>query len=273
MFGQIYNHKTIRKYVIYFGTLFNNIYVTRDDKDGNRVQTMKVPLSYGPKEKFLARLEGNPGLDRAIAIQLPRLAFEITDFKYAPDRKLTTIGRVAVANPTNPNNKIYQYNPVPYDLEFTLYLMVKNAEDGTQVIEQILPFFTPEWTATLKLNPDLDIKYDVPIILNNISQQDTYEGDFLTRRAIIWTLKFTMKGYIFGPTRSGPVIKQAEIHIDIPEGSIDATPTSPTVMDITVTPGMLANGSPTSNSILTIDKDYISSSNNYGFIIDFQENL
>ncbi len=276
MFGQIWNHGTIRKYVIYFGTLFNDVWLTRDDKEGNRVQTMKVPLNYGPKEKFLARLEGNPNLNRPVAIQLPRMAFEIINFAYDPNRKFNTIGKISSVDPTDPSKSRYQYNPIPYDIEFSLYIMVKNAEDGTRIVEQIIPFFAPEWTATLNINPDLGIKYDVPVVLNSISQEDTYEGNFEERRAIIWTLNFTMKAYIFGPTRTGSVIKQTEVNIKVPEGGVsvnEALPTTPNTLEITITPGLTANGEPTSNASLSIDKDLIKSTDNYGFIVDFQENF
>lgn len=274
MFGQIWNHRTIRKYVIYFGTLFNDIYLTRDNADGSRQQTMKVPLNYGPKEKFLARLQGNPNLDREVAITLPRMAFEITGFKYAPERKLSSVGRVRSQPSGNPDVMNYQYNPIPYDIQFSLYIMVKNAEDGTRIVEQILPFFTPEFTATLNINPDLGVKYDIPLVLNTVDQRDTYEGDFITRRAIIWTLNFTLNGYMFGPTRSQGVIKEAEINIRVPFVDMElATPinTDPTAI-ITVSPGLTANGEPTSNASLTIDKNLIKSTDNYGFIIDFEEN-
>lgn len=276
MFGQIWNHGTIRKYVIYFGTLFNDVWLTRDDSAGDRVQTMKVPLNYGPKEKFLARLEGNPNLDRPIALQLPRMSFEIINFAYDPNRKFSTIGKISSVDPLDPSKARYQYNPIPYDIEFSLYIMVKNAEDGTRIVEQILPFFAPEWTATLNINPELGIKYDVPVVLNSISQEDTYEGDFITRRAIIWTLNFTMKAYIFGPTRTGNIIKQAEVNIKIPEAGVsvdDAPPTTPNTIEITITPGLTANGEPTSNASLSIDKSEIKATDNYGFIVDFQENF
>lgn len=274
MFGQIYNHGTLKKYVIYFGTLFNDIYLTRDNPDGTRDQTMKVPINYGPKEKFLARLKANPDLNRPVAIQLPRMSFEITNFQYASERKLTSIGRITATNPADHTKKNNQYNPVPYDIQFTLYVMVKNAEDGTRIIEQILPYFTPEWTSTLKIDTDLGIEYDVPVVLNSVHQEDTYEGNFETRRAIIWTLTFTMKGYIFGPTRSSNIIKQTEINIAVPSGDVATanTTTAASNIHITIKPGLMANGSPTSNAALSIDKSLILPTDNYGFIIDFQEN-
>ncbi len=276
MFGQIWNHGSIRKYVIFFGTLFNQVYITREDNDGDTIQSIKVPLNYGPKEKFLARLEGNSDLDRPIAISLPRMSFEIINFSYDPSRKLTTVGKIRSQDPTNPDKMRYQYNPVPYDIQFNLYVMVKNAEDGTRIVEQILPFFAPEFTATLNVNPELDIKYDVPLYLDSVSQEDTYEGSFETRRAIIWTLSFTMKAYIFGATRTSSVIKQAEVNMKIiPTGidGIDVTSAIPSAVEITVTPGLTLNGEPTSNAALSIDKGLIKSTDDYGFITDFQDNF
>jgi len=275
MFGQVFNHGTLRKYVIYFGTLFNEVILTRDDAQGNQVAYMKVPLNYGPKEKYLARLDGNPTLDRPIAITLPRMAFEMMDIRYAADRKLTTTGKLRTTG-TTPDSAKYQYNPVPYDMLFNLYIMVKNAEDGTRIVEQILPFFAPEWSATLNINPDLGIKYDVPVVLNSVKSEDTYEGNFETRRALIWTLQFTMRGYLFGPTKETNLIKQSEINLIVPnrqtitEGIANTSLLN--TVEITVIPGLTANGNPTSNAAASIDKSEILSTDDYGFIIDIQEN-
>jgi hypothetical protein len=173
----------------------------------------------------------------------------------------------------------YQYNPVPYDIEFSLYIMVKNQEDGTRIVEQILPFFTPDFTATLNVNPQMGVKYDVPLVLNSIMQQDTYEGAFVERRAIIWTLNFTMKAWMFGPVRSGSIIKSAEPNIIAPPGNItieeayEGTTNVNPIIEITVKPGLTANGQPTSNPTLSITPDMISSNDNYGFIIEFTEHL
>ena len=275
MFGQVWNHGTLRKYVIYFGTMFNEVILTRDDSQGNQVAYMKVPLNYGPKEKYLARLEGNPTLDRPIALTLPRMAFEMVDLRYAADRKLPTTNKLRSSG-TTPDTSTYQYNPVPYDMMFDLYIMVKNAEDGTRIIEQILPFFAPEWTATLNINPDLGIKYDVPVVLNSVKSEDTYEGNFETRRALIWTLRFTMRGYLFGPTKEAKLIKQSEINLIVPNGqTIDQGIANTSLLnaaEITVIPGLTAEGTPTSNASLSIDKSEILSTDDYGFIIDIQEN-
>lgn len=274
MFGYTWNHKTIRKYVILFGTLFNNIFITRENKAGETIQTLRIPLSYGPKEKFLARLEGNPDLDREIAIVLPRLAFEMIDINYASERKLPTLGRISSQDPNNPSQKNYQYNPVPYDFNFNLYIMTKNAEDGTAILEQILPYFGPTWTASVNINPDIGAPVDVPITLNSVVSEDTYEGDFITRRAIIWTLSFTVKGYVFGPTKTSGVIKEVEVNMYSVPDVDGATPlNSQPAFTLITKPGLTENGEPTSNAALSIDANLINSTDNYGFIHEFTENI
>lgn len=279
MFGQIWNNNTIRKYVIYFGTLFNDVWVQRDNAAGVVQQTMKVPLNYGPKEKFLARLEGNPNLDRNVAITLPRMAFEIINIAYAPERKVATTQLIRNVDPNDLNKQLYQYSPTPFDIEFSLYIMVKNQEDGTRIVEQILPFFTPTFTATLNINPDMGIKYDIPVTLNSIAQEDTYEGDFINRRAIIWTLNFTLKGYLFGPTRSANVIKEIDLNFKNPAGPVDGanTTNTGTASLVKVSPGLDSNGDPVNwygdvnaeGRPTTVDKNTVQSTDNYGYMIDF----
>jgi len=275
MLGHTFYHNTIRRYVILFGTLFNDIHINREDTSQGVTRTIKVPISYGPKEKMLARLDADPELKRP-AIVLPRMSFELTDLNYGPTRKLNTIGKIVAANPDDTNSAKYQYTPVPYDLNFILSIAVKNADDGTRILEQILPFFTPGWNSTVDLIPELGIRLDIPIVLNAVSSEDSYEGDFEARRSIVWTLSFTMKGYIFGPTRpangssSGQLIKLANVNfydtstytdIDNAVGNLDI------VENITITPGMAANGSPTSNASLSVSSDQINANSNYGYII------
>ena len=253
MFAQTFGHGTLRKYVIYFGTLFNNINVQRFDKDGNLIQTMKVPLNYGPREKFLARLEGAPGDgSRPIAIQLPRMSFEMTGIYYDPSRKLNALNRISAPNRNELGRTEWQYQPVPYNIDFTLSIMTKTIEDGTYIVEQILPYFNPMWTATLNINPEIDQKYDVPISLDNISNEDTYEGSFQERRAIIWTLTFTMKAYFFGPTRSseGEIIRDIDINFRTPGQGINIGSADPSnteaITTYNIRPGQDADGNPVS---------------------------
>lgn len=252
MFGSTFGHGTLRKYVIYFGTLFNNIWLKRYDSAGDLIQTMKVPLNYGPRDKFLARVDGNPELTRPIAIQLPRMTFEMTGLYYDPARKLNAVNKLGAPVPGGDGQTRWQFQPVPYNIDFTLSIMVKNVEDGTYIVEQILPYFNPVWAATLNLNPDLNQKHDVPITLDNITCEDTYEGDFINRRAIIWTLSFTMKGYFFGPTNqaNGTIIKEIDINLRTPGEGVtieNANSTNSTyVLNVDIRPGQNANGDPVS---------------------------
>jgi len=269
MFGHVFYHDTIRKYVILFGTLFNDIFINRPDTERKINQTIKIPISYSPKEKMLARIDGDPNLTRP-AIVLPRMGFELNNVNYAPERKLNTLIKHSALDTTNPNVMKYQYMQVPYDFNFTLSIAVKNADDGTRILEQILPFFTPSWNSTVDLIPEMGIKLDIPVILNSVSSEDTYEGDFINRRALIWTLSFTLKGYVFGPIKSSEVIKLANTNFydtTIYDNIDNAVGNSDVISSVDVEPGLLANGSPTSNSSLTISVDQIDANDNYGYII------
>ena len=194
MFGTYFYHQTSRKMVVAFGSLFNTIEVRRTNSAGSVVDTIKVPLSYGPKEKFLTRISADPNLNPSIALTVPRMGFELTAMTYDGVRKLNTMGRNVAAGTTGLKK---QFNPVPYNWDFSLYVYVKNAEDGTQILEQILPFFTPEFTVTMNLVSSMSEKRDIPLILNSVTSEDTYEGDFASRRSIIWTLSFLMKGFLY----------------------------------------------------------------------------
>jgi hypothetical protein len=174
-----------------------------------------------------------------------------------------------VPDQNDPDKNRYQYNPVPYDINFQLSIFVKNTTDGTKIIEQILPYFTPEWTTTVQLISNPDITLDIPLVINNITQDDVYEGSFEERRALIWTLDFTMKAFFFGPTKKSEIIKlantqlyDASLFLDI-EDAVGAIPPSSRV---TIYPGQLANGSPTTNASLTVDKSEISSNEQWDYI-------
>ena len=194
MFGTYFYHQTSRKMVVAFGTLFNTIEVRRTNSSDEVTEVVKIPLSYGPKDKMLARITSDPNLSSSVALTVPRMGFELTSMTYDSARKLNTIGR-NVAKGTTGLKK--QYNPVPYNWDFSLYIYVKNAEDGTQILEQILPFFTPEFTVTMNLVSSMSEKRDIPLVLNSVTSEDTYEGDYASRRSIIWTLSFLMKGFLY----------------------------------------------------------------------------
>lgn len=208
MFGNEFYHETIRRYVIVFGTMFNDMVVHRRNSAGTIVKRIKVPIAYGPRAKFLSRIQQDPNLTKPDAISLPRMSFQISNYTYDPSRKLTTVGIIKTpANQDMKNSSVY--NPVPYNIDFDLSIYVLNAEDGTMLIEQILPYFTPEWTNTMKLVDDLDLRMDVPVVLNTITTEDTYEDSYENRRTIIHTLNFTMKGYVFGPVKDKNIINTA----------------------------------------------------------------
>ena len=223
MLGQTFYHQTIRKYVALFGTLFNDINIEKKDSGGNVLSRQKVPIAYGPKQKFLIRLRQDPSLDRQVAIQLPRLAFEMSGIAYDPIRKLNTIGTLTHKESINGERNIKKmFNPSPYIFDFSLYAFVENAEDGTQILEQILPFFTPEFNVSVNILTDMGIKLDIPIVLQSATSEDSYEGEFSARRTIVWTINFMLKGFIYPDIKSGQsIIKSVEIAFKetVPEAS------------------------------------------------------
>ena len=220
MFGDYFYHESLRKIVVAFGTIFNNINIQRKDSSGNVVQSIKVPLAYSPKEKFIARLDQQPDLveDRRVAVTLPRMGFEISGISYDPSRKLNRLGTIKKVRSTATDGKIMnkQFNPVPYNISMNLYSFTSSAEGGLQIIEQILPFFQPDYTVTIRTVPSMNLVRDVPIILNSVNYEDTYSGDFTTRRAVVYTLSFTAKTYLYGPISQQRVIKetQADMYTD-----------------------------------------------------------
>jgi len=224
MLGQTYYHQTIRKYVILFGTLFNDLSVHKRNSSGQIVSKIKVPIAYGPKQKFITRIGQDPSINRKVAIQLPRMGFEMTAITYDPTRKLNTMGQRVHKTYVNGAPSIKKmFNPVPYLFNFSLFIFVDNAEDGTQILEQILPFFTPEFTTTINVLTEMDLKLDVPLIINGVGNEDVYDGDFSTRRTIIWTIDFTLKGYIYPEIKSGSKIIKS---IDVSFRDMDAKTTS-----------------------------------------------
>ena len=211
MLGQQFYHETIRKVIVSFGTMFNNINLVRKDSSGNISQSMKVPLAYGPREKFLVRLREDADLSKTIAITLPRIGFEIANLSYDPTRKLNRVQKFKKVKGSKASQLDTQFMPVPYNIDIELFVMAKQSDDALQIVEQILPYFQPDYTFTINDQPDMGIKRDVPIILNSIAYEDTYQGDFTTRRALIYTLSFTAKFYLYGPVTSSKVIKTVQV--------------------------------------------------------------
>ena len=222
MFGTYFYHQTSRKMVVAFGSLFNNIEVRRTDSSDAVTEVIKIPLSYGPKDKMLVRISQDPSLNPNVALTVPRMGFELTSMTYDGARKLNTMGRNVKKGTTGLKK---QYNPVPYNWDFSLYVFVKNAEDGTQILEQILPFFTPDFTVTMTLISGMTVKMDIPLVLNSVTSEDSYEGDFATRRSIIWTLSFLMKGFLYpSVTDNAKVITSSTVDTHLMSAATAADP-------------------------------------------------
>ena len=268
MLGHKFYHESLRKYIILFGTLFNDLRIERRNSNDNVVQTIKCPLTYAPREKVTARLEQNISLTEKQSILLPRLSFEMTNLTYDPSRKLNTINRVT-KDPATGNNVKTSFAPVPYDINFEFNMYTRYAEDATQLLEQIVPFFTPEFTATINLIPELDYKVDIPVVLNSLASQDTYEGDFETRRALIWNLNFTMRAYLFGPVTDKGVIKTSNTNLYTTHAN--GTYGNAAAIGINQKPGLDQFRNPTTNALATVAVGGIYSNDNYAVITDFED--
>jgi len=206
MFEYFYN-EILRRTIISFGTLFNGITIKQENS------TIKVPLAYGPTQKFLARLEQSPDLNKATAMTLPRMSFEFTGLTYDPTRKVTTTQRYTVKDPVDGKETSKVFMPVPYNMQFELAIMCKLNDDALQITEQILPYFQPAYNVSVNLVGAINEKRDIPIILENITMQDDYEGDFTQRRVLLYTMRFTAKTYMFGPVTSATkdIIKKSTV--------------------------------------------------------------
>lgn len=228
MFGTYFYNETIKRCVSVFGTLFNNIQIKKTKSDGTILTTQIVPISYGPAQKFLQRLAEEPDLQDGSrsAISLPRMAFQLDGFNYDAQRQQNKLIRSnKTATETGGTSRKFQYAPAPYDLNFTLSILAKNMTDALQVVEQILPYFQPEYTVTMKMIDDMSDNRDVPIVLNDISFSDEFEGGFEDRRVIEYTLSFTMKTYFFGPVYTGNIIRNVIERTYINEGQNNFTTT------------------------------------------------
>lgn len=261
-------HDGIKKATVLFGTLFNELRVKRYNSDGSELDDFLVPLEYGPREKALSRVENDPDLTRAYAVKLPRMSFELTGVSYDSSRKLSTVNSYVTRNDED-NKPVYrrQYQHVPYNLSFRLSIMAKSMDDAHKVVEQILPYFTPDWTLSANLLEDMpDRLFDIPIVLHTVDLSDTYEDDYTKRRMIIWTLDFTMKFMFFGPVSKAKVIKMAEVNF-----ITDWTAETP-IATVTVQPGLDANGNPTTVLNNSISYTQINETDNYDYIVTIEEN-
>jgi|688.fasta_scaffold84411_1 hypothetical protein len=212
--NNVFYHGTIRKCIVAFGTLFSDIYIDR--REGNSVtgtvaQRLQIPLAYAPKEKYLVRIEQDPNLENNTYVSLPRMSFEILGYSYDSSRKLNRMQQIKCGDGTTTMDAIY--TPVPYNIDVSLYILTKTQEDALQILEQILPTFTPEYTLTINAVPDMNVKLDIPIVLNSVTSSDEYDGDFQTRRNVTHTLTFTIKTNLFGPLANKKVIDEVFANI------------------------------------------------------------
>ncbi len=264
MWGNAYfGFDITRKMVVLFGSIFNNMTVERFDKTGLETEHITVPIEYAAKEKMLARLQGDPMLDRPYSALLPRMSFEIVEFIADNERHLPTINKRVKKNANDVNKFFLQYTAKPYNIRFNLYIYTKNALDGTKILEQILPFFTPDWTASVQIIPEMDETRDIPIIHDGTGIEDIFDGEFKTKRHTVYTLSFTMKTYYYGPVKNKPIIKFADIlvYVDAPGTEAASEP----IEEVTMQPGLLANGSPTTNAAASVSYLTISVDDDYGF--------
>ena len=213
MFEYFYN-EILRRTIISFGTLFNGLTIKTTNADDDVVNITRVPLAYGPTQKFLARLEQQADLNKATAMTLPRMSFEFTGLTYDPARKVSTVQQFIVKDPDDESESKKAYMPVPYNMSFELAIMTKLNDDALQIVEQILPYFQPSYNLTVELVGSINEKRDIPIVLESISMQDDYEGDYTSRRVLLYTLRFTAKTFMFGPVSSATkdIIKTAKIN-------------------------------------------------------------
>jgi hypothetical protein len=212
--NNVFYHGIIRKCIVGFGTLFSDIYIDRKQGDsvtGNTIQRLQIPLAYAPKEKWLVRIDSDPTLENHTYVSLPRMSFEILGYNYDPARKVNRMQQLKCGSGAGSVSTMY--TPVPYNIDISLYILTKTQEDGLQIIEQILPTFTPEYTLTINAVPDMNVKIDVPVILNSVAVNDEYDGDFQTRRFVTHTLNFQMKVNLFGPISGKNVIDTVNANV------------------------------------------------------------
>ena len=250
MLGTYYYHEIVRKTIIGFGTLFNNIFIKHEGIDDSTLDETKVGLAYGPQQKFFSKIREQANLTKAVAITLPRMSFEMTSVQYDPTRK-SGITQTFKASDTSDGNKLKKvFMPVPYNIGFELSIFSKLNDDALQILEQILPYFQPSFNISINLVSSIGEKRDIPIVLDNISFRDEYEGDFSTRAALIYTLQFTAKAYLFGPVAktSDGLIKKVQV-----DYSTDTLPSARRQMRYVASPKALKNYDGDTATTLTED--------------------
>ena len=265
MLGTYYYHEIIRKTIISFGTLFNDIHVRHTDGDGNNVSDMKVPLAYGPVQKFLAKITQQSDLNKPIQITMPRMSFEMTSVQYDSTRKSSLIQTFKTCDDGSKIKKVFM--PVPYNIGFELNILSKLNDDSLQILEQILPYFQPHFNLTVDLVDSIGEKRDIPIILESVSFQDDYEGNFDTRRSLIHTLQFTAKTYLFGPIADSSDGLIRKVQVDMYTNT--DTKTAKREVRYTVTPKALEDKN-SDGVINEADHKLLQPGDNFGFDEDWE---
>ncbi|HYT44813.1 MAG TPA: tail sheath stabilizer and completion protein, partial [Methylomirabilota bacterium] len=291
--GTNFYFSLLRKYVVVFGNFFSDIMITRTLPGGQQAADIRVPLQYAQKDKMLVRLNADPDANRPFSALLPVISFELAGMEYNATSHLNTVGRNVQRNPNDKNKFKVQYNPVPYDIHFNVYIYVKNEEDGHKILEQILPFFTPDWTVAMELIPDMPNEIrDIPVVLKSVALNDLYDGEFKVRRVLYWQLGFTIHAFFYGPERNKPIIKFTTLNeiiagagtsntpgnadldrstnytlnnIDTTDANNQPIPSSDAFSAIYSQPGEFANGQPTANVLQSIDWHLIDVNDNWQF--------
>lgn len=267
MFGLNFYHAAIRKHIAVFGTLMNEINVMREAANGDVIQTIRVPLTYGPREKMLARVKDDPDLSKPYAMTVPRMSFEIKNLSYDSKRHLASTQKFSAKATGSANSYQSVYMPVPYNFEFELTALTKTADDGAHIVEQILPFFTPNWAVTVNLLDDVVYPLNLITTLESVENQDLYDGDFKERQIVTWTLGFNMEGYLFGPVHKSKIIKIADTNF-ITDWQNPSTP----LENVHIIPGLTVDGQPTSNAALAVDPLTVQADDPYGYVITITDN-
>lgn len=270
--------QSMRRCATAFMSLFTDIWIQKMDADGVVQSTIKVPISYGPREKFVGRLDGNPDLNKPVGISLPRMGAEILGMAYAPDRKINStqkivapysLSNITVAANTargDPSNASFVFVPIPMDIQWRLNVMAQSTDDAHQIVEQILPFFTPEWVNRVRLVDELGIEFNMPVVLQGSSVYDSYsDGDMKERRLLIWSFTFTMKAYFIGPPHTRKIIKISKADVSIANSET-------WVLEANTSPGMTANGQPTTNPADSVDPLTINFDDDWGYAVQIIDN-
>lgn len=255
--------ETTNRLAVAFMSLFKGIWIAKQNADGTIAKSVEVPILYGPRQKWLGRLLGNPDLTKGVGITLPRMGAEMIGLNYAPDRKLSSTNMIRTSANTNIGTV---YVPVPVDIGWRLSIMTNTTDDANQIIEQIIPFFTPEWVNRVRLVDENDgLDFNMPVTFTGASMVDNYgDGDMNERRILIWELGFTMQAYMIGPARTSSVIKIAKV--DITDLNTEGQ-----YANVQVQPGMTANGQPTSNASISVNPLTINVGDNWGYVVEVQE--